>query len=185
MRLLRERRTLRGRVDGNVPNQNSFVCLPRQYAHGSRRLAPDLPCTVQSSSSNPIKQLPDHAIVRWHSNADGGWLPSREDTAGGSFDVWFLNLGRTAPTLKARGPNRRFCFALAPPKSYFSGSLSDGVMVALGPLEASVMVRIHVGQPIFSLPQNKKRAPRRIKRCDFARLSNVAGLSCGRRMECS
>ena len=30
--------------------------------------------------------------------------------------------------------------------------LSDGVMVAHGPLEAIVMVRIHVGQPLFSLP---------------------------------
>ena len=33
-------------------------------------------------------------------------------------------------------------------KSYCFGGLSGGVMVALGPLEASVMVRIHAGQPI-------------------------------------
>ncbi len=42
-----------------------------------------------------------------------------------------------------------FFFALARRQRYFRAVLSDGVMVALGPLEASVMVRIHVGQPIL------------------------------------
>lgn len=37
------------------------------------------------------------------------------------------------------------------PNRYFKAALSDGVMVAQGSLEAFVMVRIHVGQPLFPL----------------------------------
>jgi hypothetical protein len=37
----------------------------------------------------------------------------------------------------------------------YARGLSDGVTVAQGPLEAFVMVRIHVGQPIF--PRNSRR----------------------------
>src|SRR5580700_3196846 len=42
----------------------------------------------------------------------------------------------------------KFSFALRMAERYFCPGLSDGVMVAQGPLEAFVMVRIHVGQPI-------------------------------------
>ena len=45
---------------------------------------------------------------------------------------------------------QEFFFALSTPKSYCFSDLSGGVTVALGPLEASVMVRIHAGQPVFS-----------------------------------
>ena len=38
----------------------------------------------------------------------------------------------------------------------YARGLSDGVTVAQGPLEAFVMVRIHVGQPIF---QENREAP--------------------------
>ena len=43
----------------------------------------------------------------------------------------------------------KFSFALRMAERYFCPGLSDGVMVAQGPLEAFVMVRIHVGQPIL------------------------------------
>ena len=41
-----------------------------------------------------------------------------------------------------------FRFAQQPAERYFGIGLSGGVMVAQGPLEAFVMVRIHVGQPL-------------------------------------
>jgi peroxiredoxin/outer membrane protein assembly factor BamB len=43
-----------------------------------------------------------------------------------------------------------FFFALRLGQSYFGPGLSGGVMVAQGPLEAFVMVRIHAGQPTFT-----------------------------------
>jgi hypothetical protein len=39
-------------------------------------------------------------------------------------------------------------FAQTAQKIYDNRGLSDGVMVAQSPLEALVMVRIHVGQPV-------------------------------------
>ena len=43
-----------------------------------------------------------------------------------------------------------FLFCAGGSRRLFCVGLSGGVMVALGPLEASVMVRIHAGQPSFS-----------------------------------
>ena len=50
-----------------------------------------------------------------------------------------------------RGPIQlqQFSFASPDGEGYFRERLSGGVMVAQGPLEAFVMVRIHAGQPVF------------------------------------
>jgi hypothetical protein len=56
-------------------------------------------------------------------------------------------------------------FALRLVESYFQGGLSDGVTVAQGPLEAFVLVRIQVGQPItlrkLSTEPNPAQIPHR------------------------
>ena len=61
-------------------------------------------------------------------------------------------------------------FAPTAPERYFHSGLSDGVMVAQGPLEAFVMVRIHVGQPL-PLPFQIYKLPDGI----FSRVQNVMG----------
>jgi hypothetical protein len=50
-----------------------------------------------------------------------------------------------------RDAPRKILFASGGAPAYFMPALSDGVTVAQGPLEAFVMVRIHVGQPITSI----------------------------------
>ena len=51
------------------------------------------------------------------------------------------------------------CFARPERGGYFAIGLSDVVMVALGPLEASVMVRIHAGQPFDASNDDYRRKP--------------------------
>src|ERR1700759_929211 len=92
---------------------------------------------IKSGSNKQTEVTPQRIIVR-------------ECRRGG--ERFFVNFGDAQRPGRFRPLEKttEICFAPKGGQSYFCCGLSDGVMVAQGPLEAFVMVRIHVGQPLPS-----------------------------------
>jgi hypothetical protein len=80
--------------------------------------------------------------TRWECHRDARAAGCAPATSGKTPDA-------TSQCASVASRFRKFALREESLEAIFSGGLSDGVMVAQGPLEAFVMVRIHVGQPKF------------------------------------